>query len=84
MPEVEVGRITHYFPKVSVAVVELTAPLKVGDTIRVVTHEGSFTQSVASMQIDHANVAEAAPGQSIGLKVGQKVHEHNKVFKVEG
>jgi putative protease len=82
MPEEEIGKITHYFPKVSVAVVELRKPLKAGDSIKVVTHEGSFTQEVASMQLDHVSVQEAAPGQSIGLKVSQRVHEGNKVLRV--
>ena len=83
MPDVEIGRITHYFPKALVAVLELKAPLKVGETIKVVTHEGNFTQAVASMQVEHAAIAEAKPGQSIGLKVSQRVHEGNKVFRVE-
>ncbi len=82
MPDEEIGRITHYFPKVSVAVVELRSALKAGDNILVVTHEGSFTQQVSSMQLDHAAVQEAKPGQSIGLKVIQRVHEGNKVFRV--
>lgn len=80
MPGKEIGKITHYFPKVSVAVLELTAPIKVGDTIRVEKSDGSFTQQVSSMQIDHAQVSEASPGQSIGLKISERVHEGNKVF----
>jgi len=83
MPGKEVGKVTHYFPKVSVAVLELTAPIKVGDTIRVKRHDGGFTQQVSSMQIDHAQVSEAKPGQSIGLKMSERVHEGNKVFVEE-
>ncbi len=83
MPGDQIGKITHYFPKVGVAVLELTAPLKVGDMIEVVTHDGNFTQKVDSMQVDHAPIQEAKPGQSIGLKVSQKVHEGNKVHKPE-
>ena len=83
MPEEEIGKITHYFPKVSVAVLQLSAPLRVGEAIKIVKHDGSFTQKVASIQVDHASVAAAVPGQSIGLKVEQAVHEGNKVFRVE-
>jgi putative protease len=84
MPGKEIGKITHYFPKVGVAVLDLTAPLKVGEKIRVERHDGSFTQEVSSMQIEHAQVTEAKPGQSIGLKVNERVHEGNKVFLEEG
>ena len=80
----EIGKITHYFPKVSVAVLELSAPIKVGDSIRVEKSDGSFTQEISSMQVDHVPVSEAAPGQSIGLKVKERVHEGNKVFLEEG
>ena len=80
MPGKEIGKIAHYFPKVGVAVLELTAPIKVGDRIRIEQHDGSFTQQVSSMQIDHAQVDEAKPGKSIGLKISERVHEGNKVF----
>ncbi|MCX8194708.1 MAG: hypothetical protein N3G22_01190 [Candidatus Micrarchaeota archaeon] len=80
---VQVGRITHYFPKVGVAVVELTSPLSIGETIKIEGKEGSFTQKVESMQIDHVAVGEARPGQSIGLKVAQRAKEGGFVYKVE-
>ena len=83
MPGKEIGKITHYFPKVGVAVLELSAQLKVGDSIKVERHDGSFTQQVSSMQVDHAQVLEAKPGQSIGLKMSERVHEGNKVFLEE-
>lgn len=84
MPEEQIGKITHFFPHVSVAVLELTAPLKVGETIKIVAHAGSFAQKVESIQVDHAPVQEAKPGQSVGLKVSERVHEGNKVFRAEG
>ena len=28
---IEVGRVTHFYPKISVATVELKAPLNIGD-----------------------------------------------------
>ncbi len=83
MPLHEIGKITHYFPKLSVAVLELSAPLRVGNVIKVIGREGSFTQPVDSMQIEHAQVAQALPGQSIGLKVRQQVHQGNKVFLLD-
>jgi len=78
---VEVGRITHFFPKISVAVIELKASLKVGDTIMVKGPNTDFEQVVDSMQIEHKNVEEAKPGESIGLKVAERVRETDKVYK---
>ncbi|MEM3627540.1 MAG: translation elongation factor-like protein [Candidatus Bathyarchaeia archaeon] len=78
---VEVGRVTHFFTKISVAVVELTAPLSVGDTIVVKGPTTDFEQVVESMQIEHKNVQRAEAGQSIGLKVVQRVREKDIVYK---
>ncbi|MEM4704629.1 MAG: translation elongation factor-like protein [Candidatus Bathyarchaeia archaeon] len=78
---VEVGRVTHFFSKISVAVIELTAPLSVGDTIVVKGPNTDFEQVVDSMQIEHKNVQRAEAGQSIGLKVAQRVRETDKVYK---
>lgn len=77
-----VGKITHYFSNIEVAVIELSEVLKVGDTIRVVGGETDFTQTVESMEVEHQKVQEAKPGDSVGLKVDQKVREGYKVYKV--
>lgn len=78
---VEVGRITHFFSKIDVAVIELKAALSVGDTIAIKGPTTDFEQRVDSMQIEHKNVQRAEPGQSIGLKVLQRVRETDAVFK---
>jgi putative protease len=82
MEEKEIGVITHYYGKLSVGIVQLSDTLKVGDTIHIKGHSSDFTQTVDSMQIERANVSEAKAGDLIGLKVIQKVHEHDKVYKV--
>lgn len=78
---VEVGHITHFFSKISVAVVELTASLTVGDRIVVKGPETDFEQTVDSMQIEHQNVQSAGSGQSVGLKMAQHVREKDVVYK---
>lgn len=78
---IEVGRITHYFTKIGVAVIELKAPLAVGDHIVVKGPTTDFEQIVDSMQIEHKNVQRADAGQSIGLKVTQRVREKDVVYK---
>ena len=82
MEKMPVGKITHYFPKVSVGVIELTDTLRVGDRISIESKEGSFEQGVDSMQVEHAQIQEAKAGQAIGLKVAQPVHAGNAVYKL--
>ena len=76
-----VGKITHYFGNIGVAVIELSDALKVGDTIRIVGGEVDFTQTVESMEVEHKKVEEAKAGESIGVKVDQKVREGYSVYK---
>jgi putative protease len=78
---VEIGRITHFFSKISVAVIELTKPLAVGDTILIKGPTTDLEQIVESMQIEHKNIQRAEAGQSIGLKVAQRVREKDMVYK---
>lgn len=77
-----IGKVSHYFSNIGVAVLDLSGALSVGDTIRIVGGETDFTQQVASMEIDHKKVDKAKKGDSAGLKVDQKVREGYKVYKV--
>lgn len=79
--EKAVGKVTHYFTKIGVAVVKLSGELKVGETIHVKGHTSDFTQTVDSIQIEHASVEKAKKGQSIGLKVAEHAREGDAVFK---
>ena len=82
MEEKEIGAVEHYFGKVSVAIIKLTDTLKVGDTVHIKGHSEDFTQTVTSMQIEHDVIREGTAGQSVGIKVDQKAHENDKVYKV--
>jgi hypothetical protein len=77
----EVGHITHFFPKISVAVLELTSPLAVGDRILIKGPTTDFEQVVESMQIEHAAIQRAVAGQSVGLKMAQTVKVKDNVYK---
>jgi len=83
--EEEIGKVSHYFSKISVAVIDITAgSLKVGDTIHIKGHTSDFTQQVESLQQEHQSVPKAGKGDSVGLKVKNPVHDHDRVFKVTG
>jgi len=77
-----IGKISHYFGNIGVAVIELEDTLKVGDTIRIVGGATDLTQAVDSMEVEHEKVQEAKAGDSIGLKVSEKVREGYKVYKL--
>jgi len=77
----EVGRVTHFYPKILVAVVELKLPLAVGDRIHIDGRTTHIEQEVQSMQIEHKEITRASPGQSIGLKVSDKVREADIVYR---
>lgn len=83
MAEKEIGSVTNYFSKIGVAVIELTAPLKLGDEVRIRGGTRDFQQRVESMQVEHQPVEEAAPSQEIALKLDQKARVNDKVYKVE-
>ena len=76
-----VGRITHYYSHLGVGIIELTGgELKVGDVIHVKGKHTDFTQSVDSIQIEHQSVTHAEKGKVVGIKVKDKVREHDQVF----
>ncbi len=77
-----IGRVTHYFSNIGVAVIELSDKLKVGETIRIIGGETDFNQTVDSIEIEHQKIKEAKKGDSVGLKISQKVHEGYRVYKV--
>lgn len=77
-----IGRVSHYFNNINVAVLELTDFLSVGDKIRITGGEVDFTQEVESMEVDHKKIMKAGKGDSVGLKVPQKVREGYKVYKL--
>jgi len=83
MAEKKIGEITHYFDKIGVAIVKLSAPLKVGDNIRAKGTTSDFEQTLESMQVDHADVKSAESGQELGIKVSEKAREGDEVLKVE-
>jgi len=82
MEEKEIGKISHYYGHLNVGIIDLADSLKTGDTIHIKGHSSDFKQNVDSLQIEHAVVPEAKAGDQVGIKVQQKVHPNDKVYKV--
>ena len=80
--EMQVGKVSHYFSKIGVAVVEVTdGSIKIGDEIHIKGHTTDFKQRVDSMQIEQDKIELAEPGQSIGMKVNEPVRQQDLVYK---
>jgi len=77
-----VGRVTHYFGRIGVAVLELTGELKTGDTVMILGRTTDLTQHVESMEIEHHKIQAAGPGMEVALQVPEPVRSGDKVYKV--
>ncbi len=80
--EKKIGKVTHYFGNVKVAVVKLSSPLSVDETVKIKGGETEFKQKVKSMEIDGEKIKKAKAKQEVGLKVNKKAREGYKVFKI--
>jgi putative protease len=75
-----IGKVTHYYDRMGVAVVEIMSVLKLGDMIRLKHGDKSFAQKAASMQVNHQPITIAKRGEEIGLKVDQVTPEGTLVL----
>ena len=78
----EIGKVAHFFTKISVAVIELKTSISVGDRILIKGPTTNLEQTIKSMEIEHQRVTRAEAGQSIGLKVDDRVRENDTVYKI--
>ncbi len=78
----KVGKVTHYYGKIGVAIIEVSAKLKVGDHIKIKKDDEVLVdQTIESMQIEKEQIKEAKKGDIIGLKVDAPVREDLEVYK---
>ncbi|MFQ5827231.1 MAG: translation elongation factor-like protein [Dehalococcoidia bacterium] len=82
MAEEEIGRVSDFFARPVVAGVELTGKLKVGDRVHIKGHTTDLELAVDSMQINNVNVTEGKPGDSVGIKVPDRVRRGDCVYRV--
>lgn len=82
--DVKIGKVTHYYNRISVAVLELTGDLAVGDQIVILGKTTELTQMVTSMEIEHHKVQSVKAGMEVALKVAEPVRQGDIVYKVVG
>ena len=83
MGEEVIGKVMDYFGKIGVAGIQVTAgSLNVGETIRIKGHTTDLTQVVESLQLEHQGVQRADPGQTVGIRVTERVRKGDSVLKI--
>lgn len=82
MPETEIGKVMDFFARPVVAGIDMSGDLKVGDKIHIKGHTTDLEMVVNSMQIDNKDVTEAKKGQSVGVKVPDRVRSGDTVYKI--
>jgi U32 family peptidase len=78
--EKEIGKITHIFDKIDVAILELTDALKIGDNIHIVGSNTDFEQIIDSIQVEHKNIDNAGKGDIVGIKLASKAKVGDKIY----
>jgi putative protease len=82
MPEKTIGKVEDFFSRPVVAGVDMTGTLKVGDKVHIMGHTTDIEMVIESMQIDNADVTKAKKGDSVGIKVPDRVRRGDTVYKV--
>ena len=80
--EIRIGTVTHYYNRISVAVLRLSGELSVGDKILILGRTTDFTQVVTSMEIEHRKVPAVGPDMEVALKVADSVRGGDEVYKI--
>ena len=78
-----IGKVSHYFDRISVAAIKLETELKTGDNVHFLGHGADFTQVISSMQMNNEEITNAETGDEIGTKVEQAVKQGTEVYLVE-
>lgn len=73
--EKALGRVVHFYDRISVAIIKLQSPLKVGDRICLKRGDLEILQQIESLQINHQSVGQAKKGAVVGMKVDAPVKE---------
>ncbi len=78
-----IGKVTHYYNKISVAIIELVSEIEVGEIVRFWGKKTDFSQRIESLQKNHQNILKAEKCEVVGVKVEQEVEDGDEVYKIE-
>lgn len=78
-----IGKVTHWYDKLGVAVIKLNNALKVGDQIKVKRGDEEFIDTVDSMQLDHKLIDSGKKGDEVAVKVSKQAKEGAEIYAAE-
>jgi putative protease len=81
MQETEIGKVLHFFDKLSVAAIRLSGELKVGDKVRIEA-EMPFVQVIDSMQADRKEIKHAKEGDDIGIRTIKPCRDNDRIVRI--
>lgn len=82
MPEEEIGKVGTFFARPVVAGIDLSSSIEVGDKIHITGHTTDLELTVESMQVNNVDVTQANAGDSVGIKVPDRVRPGDHVYKI--
>jgi hypothetical protein len=80
--EKQIGTVTHFYSHLSVAVLNLSDEIRLGDQIRIKGHITDLIMNVTSLEIEHRKIEIAGPGMEVALKVDGYVRAGDEIYKV--
>ena len=80
MADKQIGVVSNYFKHVKAAAIKLSAPLSVGDKIKITGGEKEIEMTVDSMEVNRERIEKAKKGDEIGMLVPEDVHKGYKVY----
>jgi putative protease len=82
--EPKIGEVVKFFAEPSVAAVVITeGVLKIGDRLHFKGRTTDFSLQVESMQVDNSPVEEARTGDSVGIKVPERVRPGDLAYRAD-
>lgn len=78
-----IGKVTHYFGGIGVAIVKFNKIVKIGETVKFKGASTDFEEVIETMQYNHKDIKSAKKNQEVGMKVAEKAREGDEVYSVE-
>ena len=82
MSGIRIGEVTHYYDRISVAVIQLSSQLSKGDRVHFLGHGSDFTQEITSIQVEHETINSAGKGSEVAIKTVKPVKPHTALFLI--
>ncbi len=78
-----IGKILHYYPKINVATIKISSPVKINEKICIIGQTTGIVYSeIKSIEVNKKSVSKAQKGDEIGIKINSLVRKNDEVYAV--